>query len=404
MVSVERQVDDLFGELLDDLKVQVASDPQYLTKHAKPHSLNKLIISRKGKILTSGEHLRNLDNETVSDHIENQIASARISARLASKANKAEFAVHRGENENNFNNKVIKKEPTFESDPSIIGDGTQIETIECMPEIDATDFNNEDDDQQLQEWASTSTSGNAPGYTNYNQLDFEDSADEANAYLEEELNGSNDNEEYDNEEVDEEYMENASMVSGNNSAEDNNLSKLLLQHKNLLLGSPSQPNRQQYICSTRRCGKIFSTRVELEEHKLAEQLEHRLLMAKMKEEENLKSVRPRGPYKKRLKSTEMRADNDDIKQEIYTCKYRGCGRTFRHIAEMNIHLRVHTRAKPYICKWPKCNYQARQLGAIYTHIRLRHFRLPKSQKEQQQLGITDERSPKEWMEVRRELL
>ena len=63
----------------------------------------------------------------------------------------------------------------------------------------------------------------------------------------------------------------------------------------------------------------------------------------------------------------------------FVCPYPGCRNTFKHSTQLQIHERVHRDSRPFLCKWTGCRYRARQLGGITTHIRLVHFKLPKSQ-------------------------
>lgn len=70
------------------------------------------------------------------------------------------------------------------------------------------------------------------------------------------------------------------------------------------------------------------------------------------------------------------------------CPVEGCGKLLRHLGDLRVHYRTHTRKKPYECTFPSCNQTCADLSNVYTHIRKAH---------KQQL-------PKEYVKVRKEIL
>lgn len=142
-----------------------------------------------------------------------------------------------------------------------------------------------------------------------------------------------------------------------------------------------------FICPFKNCPETFKTRNELKLHRRAHKGPTGI---------------PPGVSAAAAHSPALVA-NGDVSHP-FVCSEPTCGKAFRHSAELVIHCRVHTGAKPYRCRWPNCKYKGRQLGGITTHIRLVHFRLPKSQKVQQEQGIVDDRDPRDYMEIFEELL
>ena len=71
---------------------------------------------------------------------------------------------------------------------------------------------------------------------------------------------------------------------------------------------------------------------------------------------------------------------------------------------LKIHERAHLGAKPYRCKWPGCKLECNQHSAITKHVRVMHFKLPKTLREMQEQGIVDNREPHDYIEVIQELL
>ena len=88
----------------------------------------------------------------------------------------------------------------------------------------------------------------------------------------------------------------------------------------------------------------------------------------------------------------------------YSCKFRGCTQSFLTDSLLANHERVHLATKPYKCSWNECRYTAAERGNVTTHIRMKHFGLPKTVKEQNRRGIEDQRNPSDFIEVDEDLL
>jgi len=88
----------------------------------------------------------------------------------------------------------------------------------------------------------------------------------------------------------------------------------------------------------------------------------------------------------------------------FACKFEGCGQSFVADAFLKRHERIHLKIKPFRCTWPECDYSSALKYHVVNHVRVRHFKLPKSLKLQNQLGITDDRDPTEYIAVDQELV
>ena len=81
------------------------------------------------------------------------------------------------------------------------------------------------------------------------------------------------------------------------------------------------------------------------------------------------------------------------------CTQEGCNQTFQFMNHLEIHQRIHTGETPYKCTWDNCEVSFNQIGTAITHVRMKHFRLPRTIKKQKELNIIDERDPKVYVQV-----
>ncbi|KAJ6218535.1 hypothetical protein RDWZM_009692 [Blomia tropicalis] len=84
----------------------------------------------------------------------------------------------------------------------------------------------------------------------------------------------------------------------------------------------------------------------------------------------------------------------------HACKFKGCTKSFSTKNELKAHeRRIHLLLKPFVCKWPGCSYSSEVCPAVIRHIRTQHFHLPETLRKQKEKNITDNRDPKEFLEV-----
>ena len=88
----------------------------------------------------------------------------------------------------------------------------------------------------------------------------------------------------------------------------------------------------------------------------------------------------------------------------YQCQFDGCRQSFQTDTTLASHERLHLATKPFKCSWPECAYAAVQRIHVTTHIRVVHFKLPVTVKEQKRRGIVDQRNPDDYIEVDQEQL
>ena len=83
----------------------------------------------------------------------------------------------------------------------------------------------------------------------------------------------------------------------------------------------------------------------------------------------------------------------------HCCTYDGCGKSFLRSANLKIHQREHLGLKPFRCKWSSCEFGSERRETVIQHIRVEHFKLPRSLKEQRNRNIQEGRNPKDYIEV-----
>ena len=89
----------------------------------------------------------------------------------------------------------------------------------------------------------------------------------------------------------------------------------------------------------------------------------------------------------------------------YRCSFDSCGMSYDRNVDLKEHeRRCHTGARPFRCKWDGCSYDSTNLNCITQHVRRVHFGLRVTKKKQQELGIVDDRDPRQFFEVIQELL
>ena len=88
-----------------------------------------------------------------------------------------------------------------------------------------------------------------------------------------------------------------------------------------------------------------------------------------------------------------------IRPKNHPCTWPDCPKLFSSLTLLKNHLRVHLKYKKYRCKWPECTYASEQDSNVIRHIRIRHFKLPITVKEQIELNISHDKNPHDFMEV-----
>jgi hypothetical protein len=57
------------------------------------------------------------------------------------------------------------------------------------------------------------------------------------------------------------------------------------------------------------------------------------------------------------------------KMTTYRCTYAGCGKTYKRLSYMKLHLRIHRGEKPYHCIWKGCGLKFSSSGDFNRHYR-----------------------------------
>ncbi|KAJ6220247.1 hypothetical protein RDWZM_006059 [Blomia tropicalis] len=83
--------------------------------------------------------------------------------------------------------------------------------------------------------------------------------------------------------------------------------------------------------------------------------------------------------------------------DIKTKRCSLCGKGFVQTCDYKRHMNSHMGHKPYRCIWPECTKSAGDRAIIFRHIRVQHFNLPATKKEQRELGITDNRDASKYI-------
>lgn len=88
----------------------------------------------------------------------------------------------------------------------------------------------------------------------------------------------------------------------------------------------------------------------------------------------------------------------------YGCSWPDCGKSFADHNALKNHVRIHLNFKRFKCKWPECGYASEQRFTVITHIRVCHFKLPRTKKKQLEMNISQDslQNPYDYLEVCRE--
>jgi len=85
-------------------------------------------------------------------------------------------------------------------------------------------------------------------------------------------------------------------------------------------------------------------------------------------------------------------DSGDKVLDKYVCQSPGCGKRFKKSNHLKDHERIHSGAKPFLCKYPNCSYADKQRSHAISHIRKVH------------LKHSPDDDPKKYLEVDQDLL
>ncbi|KAI2807238.1 Krueppel-like factor 15 [Blomia tropicalis] len=96
-------------------------------------------------------------------------------------------------------------------------------------------------------------------------------------------------------------------------------------------------------------------------------------------------------------------DESETSTTTFNCPFNGCSRTYTQMYNMKRHMRSHLGLKPYICRWPNCDFSSERGCVTIAHIRKRHFNIGSGgsfQSSSVGTSIMDPRNAKLYMEVK----
>ena len=167
------------------------------------------------------------------------------------------------------------------------------------------------------------------------------------------------------------------------------LSLLLLhaiQNRNELSAHDKQAHPDLTKRSCFKCGTICKSKTILQKH--IRVLHHEGQFGCSKEQCGVVS-----------KTRQAAVNHYNKSHKPFVCRWEGCDQSFRNKCGLTDHEREHSGSKPYHCKYAECSYATNSMGNIKQHIRMLHFKLPRTIKEQQQLGIVDDRDCDEFIQI-----
>ncbi|KAF2623954.1 zinc finger protein-like protein OZF [Macroventuria anomochaeta] len=82
----------------------------------------------------------------------------------------------------------------------------------------------------------------------------------------------------------------------------------------------------------------------------------------------IQAKQPDSPQPPQVSKEEENKPNQKPRKR-YQCNMPGCNKSFYQKTHLEIHVRAHTGAKPFVCKAPSCGQRFSQLGNLKTHER-----------------------------------
>jgi hypothetical protein len=83
----------------------------------------------------------------------------------------------------------------------------------------------------------------------------------------------------------------------------------------------------------------------------------------------MKAIQAKQPESPQVTNKENGDKPSQKPRKRYQCNMPGCNKSFYQKTHLEIHVRAHTGAKPFVCKAPSCGQRFSQLGNLKTHER-----------------------------------
>lgn len=93
---------------------------------------------------------------------------------------------------------------------------------------------------------------------------------------------------------------------------------------------------------------------------------------------------------------------ESTSSEVNRCEH--CGQIFSQRCKLIVHKRIHLGIQPFVCKWQNCSYASEQKSNVVTHVKVKHFHIPRTNRFKHKRQSKENRNAERYVRVLTDLL